>query len=140
MNKVTGIYCQNHDCEHYFEDNCMHIFETDTVHISRDGKCDDFKEGKYIGYLETWCGGMSDLISRESAIRAVQNYFTSLIEKGIHNVDIVNCNADIVNLFTQLSISYDMEKVIHKVREDAYSMSFDESQVEILIDDIRKGI
>lgn len=39
----------------------------------------------------------------------------------------------------EVPTAYDIEKVIEKVRTDAYTMSFDESQVEILIDDIKQG-
>lgn len=48
--KLQSIFCLNVDCENYFEDNCMKIFEDNTVHISESGKCEDFKEGEYIGY------------------------------------------------------------------------------------------
>lgn len=39
----------------------------------------------------------------------------------------------------EVPTAYNIEEVIEKVRTDAYMMSFDESQVEILIDDIKQG-
>lgn len=35
--------------------------------------------------------------------------------------------------------AYDVEKVVDVVREDCYSMGFDESQTDIVVKDIRKG-
>ena len=35
--------------------------------------------------------------------------------------------------------AYDVEKVVEVVREDCYSMGFDESQTEIIVDEVKKG-
>ena len=39
----------------------------------------------------------------------------------------------------EVPTAYDIEEVIEKVRTDAYTMSFNENQVERLIDDIKQG-
>lgn len=48
--KVAGVFCLNTKCKNYFEDNCMKLFENNTVHITADGRCEDFKSGRHIGY------------------------------------------------------------------------------------------
>lgn len=44
-----------------------------------------------------------------------------------------------VHLINRWPTAYDVEKVVDHVRQDCYSMGFDESQTEIVVADIRKG-
>ena len=45
----------------------------------------------------------------------------------------------IISIIAKQATAYDIEKVVHSVRADCYTMGFDESQTEILVDDVRKG-
>lgn len=49
--------------------------------------------------------------------------------------------SDVLDMIEQLQddLKDDVEKVVDVVREDCYSMGFDESQTEIIIEDARKG-
>lgn len=49
--------------------------------------------------------------------------------------------SDVLDMIEQLQddLKDDIEKVVDVVREDCYSMGFDESQTEIIIEDVRKG-
>lgn len=35
--------------------------------------------------------------------------------------------------------AYDVEKVVEEVRSDCYTLGFDESQTDIVVDDVRRG-
>lgn len=48
--KVMGVFCLNSKCVNHFENTCLKIWEANTLNIAEDGKCDDFKPGKHIGY------------------------------------------------------------------------------------------
>lgn len=46
---------------------------------------------------------------------------------------------DVIQLLDKEPTFYNPEKVVEFVRVDCYSMGFDESQAEIIVEDIRKG-
>lgn len=46
---------------------------------------------------------------------------------------------DVIQLLDKEPTAYDVEKAVEIVRVDCYSMGFDESQTEIIVEDIRKG-
>lgn len=58
---------------------------------------------------------INDLISRKDAERIIHDYFTSLIEKHITKIDVVNCNAELQKRFDNISVAYDIEKVVEQV-------------------------
>lgn len=49
---VTGIFCLNAKCKHYFEDNCTHIWSKDSITVGSDGRCETFEAGVNEGYLQ----------------------------------------------------------------------------------------
>lgn len=56
---------------------------------------------------------MRDLISREATKKAINDYFISLIEKGINEIDVVDCNAWICRwIIGEQPTAYDVEAVI----------------------------
>ena len=61
---------------------------------------------------------MNDLISREQTKKAIQNYFIGLNEKGIYEVDVVDCNAELYHeVISELPTAYDVDKVVQQLRE-----------------------
>ena len=68
----------------------------------------------------------------------VDDIFTN----GVFAVDAQNpmkCITELLNRISNAPTAYDVEKVVDHVRQDCYSMGFDESQTEIVVADIRKG-
>ena len=61
------------------------------------------------------------------------------IGKIVPSTDYYEFASQICNAIRNQPTTYDVEKVVDAVREDCYSMGFDESQTEIIIKDIRKG-
>ena len=51
--------------------------------------------------------------------------------------EIKDYNQLMINEIGSEPTAYDVDKVIDEVRGDCYSMGFDESQTEIIVDDIR---
>ena len=41
--------------------------------------------------------------------------------------------------WAEVPTAYDVEKVVEEVRCDCYTMGFDESQAEVIVNDVRKG-
>ena len=71
---------------------------------------------------------MSDLISRSALTNKIRG-----IVPGSQDVDFI------VRLIDEQPTAYNPEKVVEIVSVDCYSMGFDESQAEIIVEDIRKG-
>lgn len=70
---------------------------------------------------------MSRLVDLNEVIRVAKNTFP---EEDVRKIMWVLCYTP---------TAYDIEKVVDVVREDCYSMGFDESQTKIIIGDVRKG-
>lgn len=80
---------------------------------------------------------MSDLISRSKIrdyIKTQINPYGKPFEGTPYELGL-----KIMKYIDGMHPAYDVEKVVDDVREDCYSMGFDESQTEIIIKDIRKG-
>lgn len=60
---------------------------------------------------------MSDLISRKAVTTEIHNYFKGLIDKGIHNVDVVDCSAEISKRVDGIFTTFDAEKVVEQLKE-----------------------
>ena len=60
-------------------------------------------------------------------------------EVDCDNHEITVSIKDIKKFIREQPTAYDVKKVAAIVREDCYSMGFDESQTEIIVNDIRKG-
>lgn len=60
----------------------------------------------------------NDLISRKDAERMIHDYFTSLIEKHIQEIDVVDCNAELQKRLDNISVAYDVEKVVGKIYKE----------------------
>lgn len=87
---------------------------------------------------------MSDLISRSRVIENIWDVFNSYANDSLrfdeYETEAIN------RAFTVLQKTiegqqtvYNLDKVVEIVRVDCYSMGFDESQAEIIVEDIRKG-
>lgn len=73
---------------------------------------------------------MSDLISKSDVINILCN---------LHIDNIAVNDKRVTEYIRELPTVYDVEKVVEIVRVDCYTMGFDESQTEIIVEDIRKG-
>lgn len=73
---------------------------------------------------------MDDLISRNKVIDVLK-------ETGI----IVDNDLGhlVLEEIERIPTAYDVEKVVEQIRCDCYTMGFDESQTEMVVNDIRKG-
>ena len=60
---------------------------------------------------------MSDLISRKAVITTIHNYFHGLIDKGMHEIDVVDCNAELCKEVDNIPVAYDMDKVVEQLGE-----------------------
>jgi hypothetical protein len=60
---------------------------------------------------------MGDLISRNAVTTEIHNYFKGLINKGIHNVDVVDCSAEISKRIDIIPTAYDVDKVVEQLKE-----------------------
>jgi hypothetical protein len=58
---------------------------------------------------------VSDLISRQAVISTIHNYFKSLIDKGIHETDVVDCSAKISKEIDCIPAAYDVDKVVERL-------------------------
>lgn len=59
---------------------------------------------------------MGDLISRTAAKKSINDYFVSLIEKGINEIDVVDCNAELCDeVIDRIETAYDVDKVVEKL-------------------------
>lgn len=87
---------------------------------------------------------MSDLISRSRVIENIWDVFNSYANDSLrfdeYETEAIN------RAFTVLQKTiegqqtvYNLDKVVEIVSVDCYSMGFDESQTEIIVEDIRKG-
>lgn len=52
--------------------------------------------------------------------------------------DILDCKKEI-RMLRSYQTAYDPDKVVDTVREDCYQMGFDESQTEIIVEDVKGG-
>ena len=81
---------------------------------------------------------MSDLISRKAATTEIHNYFKGLIDKGIHNVDVVDCSAEISKRIYGIQAAYDVDWVIqnlHDVRDELlHSTDFESNIINWCLD------
>ena len=68
------------------------------------------------------------LIDADAMIASLKEYIDKPMTAGL-------C-ATLIEMFPT---AYNIEKVVEIVRVDCYSMGFDESQAEIIVEDIRKG-
>lgn len=57
----------------------------------------------------------NDLISRNDAECMIHDYFTSLIEKHIQEIDVVDCNAELQKRLDNISVAYDQDKVMKQI-------------------------
>ena len=60
---------------------------------------------------------MNDLISRKDAERIIHNYFSSLIDKNVTKVDVVDCNADLQKSLDNVPTAYNPDKVVGQLEE-----------------------
>lgn len=72
-------------------------------------------------------------LAAEEKFNTLHN-FEKELEKCYRNK--ADCKAEIATL-KNYQTAYDVDKVIDEVRDDCYSMGFDENQTEIIVDDIR---
>ena len=64
---------------------------------------------------------MEDLISREEVKKAIGKYLKSLIDKGIYEIDVVDCNAFLSNhVISDIPIAYDVDKVINQLEKKSF--------------------
>ena len=61
---------------------------------------------------------MGDLISRKAVTTEIHNYFKGLIDKGIHNVDVVDCSAEISKRIDGIQAAYDVDKVVERFEKE----------------------
>ena len=61
---------------------------------------------------------MSDLISRKAVLTTIHNYFRGLIDKGMHEIDVVDCNAELCKEVDNIPVAYDMGKVVEWLEDD----------------------
>lgn len=83
---------------------------------------------------------MSDLISRSETIKKLREYADQKCFNG--EEELANGILKAICFMAKednVPAAYDVEKVVEQIRCDCYSMGFDESQTEILVNDIRKG-
>ena len=60
---------------------------------------------------------MNNLISREQTKKAIQNYFIGLNEKGIYEVDVVDCNAELCNeVISEIPNAYNVDGVVEELK------------------------
>lgn len=74
---------------------------------------------------------MSDLISRSALIELLKSHDDITLDRF--------SELAVIRLIKEQPTAYDVEKVVEIVRVDCYTMGFDESQTEIIVEDIRKG-
>ena len=60
---------------------------------------------------------MSDLISRKAVITTIHNYFHGLIDKGMHEIDVVDCNAELCKEVDNIEVAYNMDKVVEQLQQ-----------------------
>ena len=60
---------------------------------------------------------MSDLISRKAVITTIHNYFRGLIDKGMREIDVVDCNAELCKEVDNIEVAYNMDKVVEQLGE-----------------------
>lgn len=76
---------------------------------------------------------MSDLISRQLVENTVRAYFVNLIEKGIHEIDTVDCNAELQKEIDDIPTAYDVDKVVEQLEHmDRTPLYEDENSEEII--------
>ena len=59
------------------------------------------------------------LIDAENFSESMKDYFTDMIINRKYNVDCVNCNADLQHLLDNQPTTYDVEKVVEELKENA---------------------
>lgn len=74
---------------------------------------------------------MSDLISRSALIELLKSHDDITLDRF--------SELAVIRLIKEQPTAYDVEKLVEIVRVDCYTMGFDESQTEIIVEDIRKG-
>ena len=77
------------------------------------------------------------LIDADALIEAMDKRYNE--KKDIVPNNLAEGFMQMEKLIKEQPTAYDIEKVVDVVREDCYSMGFDESQTEIIIEDVRKG-
>lgn len=60
---------------------------------------------------------MNDLVSKGLVKKAINNYFINLIEKGIYEVDVVDCNAELcIDVIDRVKIAYDVGEIVSELK------------------------
>ena len=59
---------------------------------------------------------MSDLISRETVISTIHNYFKSLIDKTIFDIDVVDCAKGVSEAIDSIPTAYDVDGVAEELK------------------------
>ena len=72
---------------------------------------------------------MGDLISRKAVTTEIHNYFKGLIDKGIHNVDVVDCSAHISKRIYKLPTAFDVDKVVAQL--ESFKCSKEEAEKDM---------
>jgi len=83
---------------------------------------------------------MSNLISRETVISTIHNYFKSLIDKTIFDIDVVDCAKGVSEAIDSIPTAYDVDKVVEQLEESEryiYDSVTDEDNYVI---DVEKAI
>ena len=92
---------------------------------------------------------MSDLISRETVISTIHNYFKSLIDKTIFDIDVVDCAKGVSEAIDSIPTAYDVDKAVEQLEtgleeilyDRCYSNDYDMGMKEVnaLLDKVMKG-
>lgn len=84
---------------------------------------------------------MSDLISRSEVVKLLYRYADRKHANG--EIELANgilkakCFIEDVD---SVPVAYDLDKVVDKVRESCYEMGFDESQTEVIVNEVKGGV
>lgn len=62
---------------------------------------------------------MGRLIDTENFSKVMQDYFADMITHHKYNVDCVDCNADLQHLLDEQPTTYDVDKVVAELEENA---------------------
>jgi len=83
---------------------------------------------------------MSNLISRDTVISTIHNYFKSLIDKTIFDIAVVDCAKGVSEAIDSIPTAYDVGKVVEQLKEYEICVYVAESDEDYYVIDTIKAI
>ena len=78
-------------------------------------KCEECNAVYPLSEME-WDSGM-ELISRKAVLTTIHNYFRGLIDKGMREINVVDCNTELCKEVDNIEVAYDVDKVVEQLEE-----------------------